>query len=301
MQAPARAPQRGDETPWLPWLILALGVLAASVSAILIRYADDASGMSLSFWRSAAGCLLLLPFALPGLRRMEARDYLLPVFSGLCLAVHFATWITSVNLTTIAASVLLVSTTPIFVAIAARWLFDERLGAVGWFGIALAMGGTVMIAGLDFGGSDAYGNLLALIGGITVAGYALAGRSSRQKLGILEYAVVTYGASAIALLPVCLLAGVELVGYDSNTWWAIVGLIIGPQLLGHTFINFALRDIDATRVSVTIMAEPVIAIVLAYLLFHEVPSGLAYPGGIAILIGIYLVSAVRQSPVVISE
>lgn len=287
--------------PWLPWLILAFGVLAASVSAILIRYAEDASGMSLSFWRSAAGSLLLLPFALPGLRRMDARDFLIPAFSGVCLAVHFATWITSVNMTTIAASVLLVSTTPIFVAVVARWLFDERLGGIGWFGIALAMVGTVMIAGLDFGGSDAYGNLLALIGGITAAGYALAGRSSRQKLGILEYAVVTYGASALVLLPVCLLAGVELAGYDADTWWAIAGLIVGPQLLGHTFINFALRDIDATRVSVTIMAEPVIAILLAYLLFQEVPSVLAYPGGLAILIGIYLASAVRDSPVIISE
>lgn len=232
---------------------------------------------------------------------MQPRDYLLPVVAGVFLAVHFATWITSVNLTTIASSVLLVSTAPIFVAIAARWLFDERLGPLGWSGIALALFGTALVAGLEFGGSSFDGNALALIGGITVGGYGLAGRVSRQKLGILEYAVVTYGTSAVTLLFVAVPMGEELTGYSSQTWWAIVGLIIGPQLLGHTFINFALRAIDATRVSIAIMAEPVIAIVLAYVLFYETPSWLAYPGGLAILMGIYLVTAVRREPAMISE
>lgn len=289
-----------DKT-WVPWAVLWVGVLAASISAILIRYAEDASGIAISFWRSAAGSLLLLPFAIKGLRRMEARDYLLPAVAGVFLAVHFATWITSVNLTTVASSVLLVSTTPIFVAIAARWIFSERLGRLGWSGIVLALSGTALVAGLDFGGSSFDGNALALIGGITVAGYGLAGRVSRQKLGILEYAVVTYGASALALLLVAVPMGEDLVGYPSQTWWAIGGLIVGPQLLGHTFINFALRAIDATRVSITIMAEPIIAILLAYLLFQETPSWLAYPGGLAILLGIYLVTAVRKEPPIISE
>jgi len=290
-----------SEKTWVPWAILSIGVLAASVSAILIRYADDASGIAISFWRSAAGSLLLLPFAIRGLRRMELRDYVLPAVAGVFLAVHFATWITSVNLTTIASSVLLVSTTPIFVAIAARWLFDERLGGLGWSGIALALVGTALIAGLDFGGSGFDGNVLALIGGITVAGYGLAGRVSRQKLGILEYAVVTYGVSAVALLLIAIPTGENLTDYSSQTWWALAGLIVGPQLLGHTFINFALRAIDATRVSVSIMAEPVIAIALAYFLFSETPSSLAYPGGLAILVGIYLVTVVRNQPAMISE
>lgn len=289
-----------DKT-WVPWAVLWGGVLAASVSAILIRYADGASGIAISFWRSAAGALLLLPFALRGIRRMELRDYLLPVVAGVFLAVHFATWITSVNLTTIASSVLLVSTTPIFVAMAARWIFDERLGRLGWSGIALALFGTALVTGFDFGGSSFEGNVLALIGGITVAGYGLAGQVSRQKLGILEYAVITYGASAVTLLIVAVPMGEELTGYPSRTWWAIVGLIIGPQLLGHTFINFSLRAIDATRVSITIMAEPVIAILLAFFLFHETPSWLAYPGGLAILLGIYLVTTVRREPAMISE
>ena len=289
------------DEPWVPWTILGVGVLAASVSAILIRYAEDASGMAISFWRSAAGSLLLLPFAIPGLKRMESRDYLLPIVAGICLAVHFATWITSVNLTSIASSVLLVCTTPIFVAIAARWIFAERLGVIGWSGIGLALFGSALVAGFDFGGSRMEGNLLALIGAVTVSGYSLAGRGSRQKLGILEYACVTYGASAVVLLIVALPMHVKLTGYSSQTWWALAGLIVGPQLLGHTFINFALRAIDATRVSVAVMAEPVVATTLAYFLFQETPSWLAYPGGVAILVGIYLVTTVQQEPAFISE
>jgi drug/metabolite transporter (DMT)-like permease len=292
-----------SDKSWVPWAILGVGVLAASVSAILIRYADadEASGIAISFWRSAAGSLLLLPFAIPGLKRMESRDYLLPIVAGVCLAAHFATWITSVNLTSVASSVLLVCTTPIFVAIAARWIFAERLGALGWSGIALALLGSALIAGFDFGGTRMEGNVLALIGAITVSGYSLAGRVSRQKLGILEYACVTYGAAAVTLLIIALPVHVQLGGYSSQTWWAIVALIIGPQLLGHTFINFALRAIDATRVSIVVMAEPVVATILAYFLFQETPSWLAYPGGLAILVGIYLVTTVQQQPPVISE
>lgn len=290
-----------SDKAWVPWSVLATGVGAASVSAILIRYADDASGIAISFWRSLGGTLLLLPFAIRGLKRMEVRDYLLPMVAGAFLAIHFATWITSVNMTTVASSVLLVSTTPIFVAIAARWIFNEQLGVPGWSGIALALLGTALVAGLDFGGSSLDGNVLALIGGITVAGYGLAGQVSRQKLGILEYAVVTYGTSAIVILIIGLPTGIELTGYDRTTWLAIVGSILGPQLLGHTFINFALRAIDATRVSVTIMAEPIIAIALAYLLFDETPTWLAYPGGLAILAGIYLVTSARREAPLISE
>jgi drug/metabolite transporter (DMT)-like permease len=286
---------------WAMWTILWVGVLAASISGILIRYADDAPGVAVSLWRCATGSLVLLPFAYRGIRRMRRRDYLLPIFSGACLAVHFASWITSVNMTTIAASVLLVSTTPVFVALAARWLFKERLGTAVWVGIGLAMAGTALVAGLDLGDSSITGNVLALIGGISAAGYALGGRASRQSLGILEYAAVTYGAAAVLLAIGSVLWGVELTGYSTVTWWAIAGSIVGPQLIGHTLINYVLRDIDATRVSVTIMAEPIIAISLAWFLFDEIPKALAYPGGLAILVGIYMVSVPRRQPVIISE
>ncbi len=292
-----RGTDRIESRPaWASWSLLALGVVAASVSAILVKYAADADALAISFWRCALGALLLAPFAKSGLRDMKQPAFTMPVIAGAFLAIHFATWIRSLDLTTVAASVLLVSTTPIFVALIAWFAFKDRLPGVGWTGIVMALGGTALVAGVDLGGSSFAGNLLALAGGAMAAGYVLAGGVARRTLGILEYAVVTYAAAAVLLLVVCLAAGVDLIGYPSTTWWALAGIVVGPQLLGHTVINLVLKDIDATTVSAAIMAEPIIAITLAFVLFDEVPSMLVYPGGAAILAGIYLVSTTGRRP-----
>ncbi|MEA2446858.1 MAG: hypothetical protein QOK47_495 [Actinomycetota bacterium] len=288
-----------DRKEWISWLLLWVGVLSASSSAILIRYADGAEPLAISFWRSAAGSLALLPFAMRGLGRMRVEQFKLPVIAGVFLAIHFATWIASLEKTTIAESVLLVTTTPIFTALGARWLWNERLGRAGWTGIGFALVGTAVIAsgGIGQGSSSLTGDALALSGGIAIAGYAMAGQISRRELGILQYAVVTYGAGALLLLVVCLIGGVPLLGYEAPTWWALAGIIIGPQLMGHTIINLVLRDLGATTVSVAVMAETIIAIILAWLIFHEAPTLLVYPGGLAILLGIYLTSGARRASV----
>lgn len=285
----------GTGPTWVSWALLAVGVVSVAGSAILIRYADGAEPLAISFWRCAAGAVALAPFGGRGFKALTGRGWLLPIVAGAFLAVHFATWITSLELTTVANSVLLVSTTPIFTAIAARFIFKERFRVAVWTGIALTFAGTALIAGT--GGSEGEaslsGDMLAVLGAITVGGYTLAGQVSRRSLGIVEYAVITYGAAALMLLPVCLVAGVGLFGYPAQTWAAIAGIVIGPQLLGHTVLNFVLKDLDATTVTVAVMAEPPIAIALAFLLFSEAPSALIYPGGAAILVGILLVSLNR--------
>lgn len=301
MDTPATRPLLAERAAWLPWAILAVGVASASVSAIFVRYADGADPLAMAFWRCAAGGAALLPFAVGPLRRIGRSGLRAPAIAGVFLALHFATWMTSVNLTTVAASVLLVSTTPVFVAIAALVLYKERLPGIVWVGILLATGGAAAVGGGSLGGSSLDGNLLAVAGAATAGGYVMAGQVARRTLGILEYAVVTYAVAAVLLLIVCLVGGFALTGYPAGTWWAIAALVIGPQLLGHTMINLVLSDIDATTVSVTIMAEPVIATALAYLLFDEVPTWLLYPGGVAILAGIYMVSTARREPVVIVE
>lgn len=286
----------------MPWTVLAVGVLVASASAILIRYADDAHPLAISFWRCALGSLALAPFARRGLAKAGRQDVKVSVVAGAFLALHFATWIWSVRLTSVAASVLLVSTTPVFVALTGRWLLDEKLPRAGWLGIGVAMAGVGGIAaGGGTEGTSIGGNLLALAGGAAAAGYALGGRAALKRLGILEYAVLAYGSAAVLLLVACLATGTELFDYAEDTWYAIAGIVVGPQLVGHTLINLSLKDIDTATVSVTLLAEPVIATVLAFLLFSEVPSGWIYPGGLAILAGIAVVTAVRREPVVISE
>lgn len=281
---------------WIPWTLLALAVVAVGVSAIIIRYAQEAHPLALSFWRCLAGAVLLAPFARRGFRRLDPGDLKLPVVAGIFLALHFATWITSLELTSVANSVLLVTTAPVFVALAARYFLKEQMRPGVWIGIFLALGGTALIAGAGSGGGETSlsGDLLALIGAVLVAGYGLAGQVSRRKLGIAEYAVITYGAGAVALLPVCLVAGVELGGYSTQTWVAIAAMVIGPQILGHTILNYVVKEIDATTIYAAVMAEPPIAIALAFVLFDEVPSLLVYPGGVAILIGILMVSLARR-------
>ncbi len=280
---------------WLSWVLLAVGVFSVGGSAILIRYAEGADPLAISFWRCAAGALALAPFGRSGFATLSRRTARLPLLAGIFLAVHLASWITSLELTTVANSVLLVCTTPIFTALAARYLFRERFRAAVWLGIVLTLAGTALIAGGASAGGRASlsGDALALFGAVTVAGYTIAGEIARRRLGIVEYAVLAYGAAALLLLPVCLLAGVPLLGYPTPTWLAIAGIVLGPQLLGHTILNFLLRDFDATTVTVAVMAEPPIAIGLAFLLFAEAPAALVYPGGAAIIAGIFLVSVHR--------
>ena len=295
MQPPVASRSSGEPTR-LSWVFLAVAVLSVASSAVLIRYARQAAPLAISFWRCAAGALALAPFARRGLRGVTRRSLFVPLLAGAFLAIHFASWITSLELTTVANSVLLVSTTPVFTALTARYLFRERLRGAVWLGIALTIGGTVLIAGAGGGDGEVSlsGNMLALLGAITVAGYTIAGGISRRQLGIVEYAVATYGAAALLLLPVCLYVGVPLFGLPIQTWAAIAGIVIGPQLLGHTLLNFVLRDLDPTTVTVAVMAEPPIAIILAFLLFSETPSVLVYPGGAAIVGGILLVSFNRR-------
>lgn len=301
MEASGTQPLLGDRAPWLPWALLAVGVCSASVSAILVRYADGADPLAMSFWRCVAGAAALLPFAAGRIRRGGRAQLNAPVVAGLFLALHFGTWMSSVNLTTVAASVLLVSTTPVFVALAALILYKERLPSLAWAGILLATGGAAAVGGGSLSGSSLDGNLLAVAGAATAGGYVMAGRVARRNQGILEYAVVTYAVAGALMAVACVAAGVPLTGYPGRTWLAIAGMVVGPQLLGHTLINLTLSDIDATTVSVTIMAEPVIATALALVLFDEVPSWLLYPGGVAILVGIYMVSTARREPALIVE
>ena len=290
------AAARSDTHPtWLPWILLGIGVLAVSASAIFVRYADDAHPLAISLWRCVIGAIVLAPFARSDLRTVTRRDRRISTAAGIFLAAHFATWIWSVTLTTVAASVLLLATTPIFVAVAARLWLGERLRRIGWIGIGLTVIGAAAIGGADLSGSNAIGNLLALIGGATAGAYTLAGQVARRNLGFLGYSVITYATASVILLVACVVLRVPLWGYDAQTWWAIAAIVIGPQLMGHTILNLVVKELEATMVAVAIMAEPLVATTLAYVLFDEVPSALVYPAGIAVLVGIYLVSVARRS------
>jgi drug/metabolite transporter (DMT)-like permease len=265
-------------------------VLAVSASAIFIRLAE-APAVAIAFWRCALGAAVLLPPALVRKDRFpRGRALYAGVASGVALGAHFGFWISSLDYTSVAASVVLVSTQPVFVAVLAYLLFGERTSPLSFLGIVVAIAGTAVIAFDRTAGSAAVlGNVLALVGAVTVAVYVLIGRSSRTGgVGVLPYSVVVYSAAAATLLPVALAFEVRLWGYSGETWFWLAAITAGPQLMGHTVFNWALRYVEASIVSGTILAEPVVAALLAWLVLSERPGLLTIIGGAVVLAGLYL-------------
>lgn len=268
---------------------VAVGVLAVSASAIFIRLAE-APALAVAMWRCVLGAAMLLPPAL--LRRdrfPKGRAMYAGIASGVALGAHFGFWISSLDYTSVAASVVLVSTQPVFVAVLAYLLFGERTTPLSFLGIVVAIAGTAVIAlGRTVGSAAFYGNMLALIGSVTVAVYVLIGRSSRTGgVGVLPYSIVVYSAAAATLLPAALLFDVSLWGYSGRTWFWLAAITVGPQLMGHTVFNWALRYVQASVISGTILAEPVVAALLAWLVLSERPGVLTLFGGAVVLAGLY--------------
>ena len=269
---------------------VAVGVLAVSAAAIFIRLAE-APALAVAFWRNALGVLVLLPIAL--YRRdvfPQGRALLVGVASGVALGAHFGFWISSLDYTSVAASVVLVCTQPVFVAVLAYLVFGERTSPLSFFGILVALAGTVVIASDgSVGSATFFGNTLAVIGAITVAVYVLIGRSLRTTgVGVLPYSIVVYASAAATLAPVALYAGAPLWGYSGETWFWLWAVTLGPQILGHTVFNWALRYVDASIISGTILAEPVVSAFLAWLILSERPGLATILGGAVVLLGLFL-------------
>jgi drug/metabolite transporter (DMT)-like permease len=281
--------------------LLVLGVAAVSTSAPLIRLAD-APPLAVAFYRNAFAAAVLLPIALVGrrgeLRGLVGRDALALTMAGALLAIHFAAWIPSVALTTVAASTVLVTSQSVWAAAGGRLLFGERIAGAAVAGIVLALAGAVLISGFDFAVSTRafLGDLLALLGAVTAAGYLLTGRRLRQRLSLPTYAGEVYGVCAVLLLVAMLVVGTPVAGYEPRVWLLFALMAAGPQILGHTVFNYLLREVDATVVAVAIMGEPVGASLLALAVFGEVPPASAVVGGVLILAGIYVAVVAQSQP-----
>jgi len=279
---------------------LVIGVVAVSSAAILVRVAD-APALALALWRSGLGALALAPFAVRTGVVPRGRQRWLLVASGALLAIHFTLWFVSLDMTTVAASSVLVAMSPVVVGLGSAVLLHEPPARMTWAGLCLATAGAVVVAGADLaavaGTRALVGDGLAFAAAVAAAGYLLLGRHARRTLPVTVYATWTYGTAAVLLLAACVMTGTGTgVGtYDGTTWLAIAGLVVGPQLLGHTVFNLVLARVSATVVAVVIIAEPVGASVLAALLLHELPSGLFWVGAPLILSGVLLASWPRPS------
>ena len=278
---------------------VAVGVLAVSAAAIFIRLAE-APAVAVAFWRCALGAAVLVPPAIVRRDRFpRGRELYVGVASGVALGAHFGFWISSLDYTSVAASVVLVSTQPVFVAILAYLLFGERTSPLSFAGILVALAGTAIIAADGSVGSAALlGNALALVGAVTVAIYVLIGRSSRTTggIGVLPYSIVVYSAAALTLLAAAIPFEVRLWGYSGETWLWIWAITLGPQIMGHTVFNWALRYVEASIISGTILAEPVVSALLAWLILSETPGVLTILGGGVVLAGLFFLLSGRRVP-----
>jgi drug/metabolite transporter (DMT)-like permease len=291
-------------------LVLAIGVIAVSTAATMIRLAGDAPNsvppMAIAVWRVGLAALLLTPVTVAtgglgarGLRAWGRTEWGLALLSGVFLAVHFATWITSLSLTSVASSVTLVTTTPIWVAIGAALLLNERPSRLAVLGVLLATGGAIALALLDAGapgprggqaGAAILGDALALVGALGASGYLLIGRRLRATVPVRLYAQVVYGVAGVSLVVVALLGGTPLGGYPVTAYVWLVLLALGPQLVGHTSLNWGLRYVSPAAVAALTLAEPIGSMALAFALLREpitVPKAL---GAAIILAGIYIVA-----------
>jgi drug/metabolite transporter (DMT)-like permease len=279
-----------------PFLVLFGGVLIVSTASILIRLAqaEGVPSVSIAAMRLGFAAVVLTPIAVvragAELRTLSRAQLGLGIVSGAFLAVHFASWISSLEFTSVASSAALVATNPLWVGLVSLLVFRERLGWGAVAGIVLTLLGTILISVSDSQNSTfpnpLLGNALALIGAITVSAYLLIGRRLRQGLSVLAYIWLVYTTAAVVLLAWALLSGTALLGFSPFVYLLMLGLALGPQLLGHTAFNWSLNALSATFVAVAILGEPVGSALLAWIFFQEPFATLQLLGFITLLMGI---------------
>jgi len=269
-----------------------------SLGGVLARIAQGqgVSSLAVATWRLGLAAMIVTPIALShswrALAALTTRQVGLGLAAGLFLALHFATWITSLEYTSVASSTALVSTTPLWIGLANFALFRERPGRLMSIGIVLSLAGSLFIFQADSlhagpGRDPQLGNLLAIAGSWSFAGYLLAGRRLRASLPLPAYIWLAYGAAALFLLAATLAGGAALSGFPNAAWLALLGLALGPQLLGHTSYNWSLRHVSATFVAVVTLGEPVVSAALAFFLFGEGFTPLQATGFALLVAGIY--------------
>lgn len=291
-----------------PHLILVVGVLAVSTASTFIRLAQaDIPSLAVAAWRLTLASVILAPITLATrraeLRALSRREWLLAGLGGVVLAGHFAAWITSLALTSVAASVVLVTTSPLFVGLITHLFFHEPLAPRTWGGMALALAGSVII-GLDDVGVGVHGltgDLLALVGALAAGVYFLIGRRLRARLSLLAYVFPVYAIAAAVLMLVALVARVPLTGYAPSTWLWLLLLALIPQIVGHSSLNWALRHLPVTFVSLSVLAEPIGSTLLAWWVLAEPPTWVAVLGGMLVLAGLFVARRPRTDEVVVPE
>lgn len=304
LSSPSRRPKVA------PILVILFGILAISFGSIFVRFAQAyAPSLVIAAYRLSIATVIILPVAATRKRSeisgLSKNEILFATLSGIFLSLHFATWITSLEYTSVASSVVLVSTAPLWVALLSPIALKEPLTRPVLVGMILALIGGVVVGLSDtcnvvsgrlvcpelstlIRGEAFLGDILALVGAWMAAGYIIIGRRLREGVSLITYIFLVYGAAAILLIVFMFSAGQSPFGYPPQAYFWFIMLALVPQLLGHSSFNWALGYLSAAFVSLTLLGEPVGTIILAYFLLGEIPTPLKMIGAILILAGIYI-------------
>lgn len=295
--------------PFNPYFAVVVGVIALSTSAIFVKLASGAPAGIIAFYRLAFAALLMLPTILfkyrDELKMISRRDWGLTAISGVFLALHFIVWFESLNYTSVASSVVLVTLQPIFAFIGTYFFFGERFSIAAVISMFITLIGSIIIGWGDFqiSGLALFGDALALLGAITVTAYFLLGQRLRRSMSLIAYTFIVYGISALVLLVYNLILNNDFVGYTLDHWGWFLALAIIPTFFGHTLFNWALKWLSTSTISMAIVFEPIGATALAYLILDEIVTPTQWLGGTIVIFGLFLfiVSTTRKKQVTISS
>jgi drug/metabolite transporter (DMT)-like permease len=264
---------------------LAVAVVAVSWGAPLARL-TAAAPVAVAMWRMILAAGLLVPFAAArGTLAIPARHRPAASVSGLLLGLHFGLWIPSLWLTSVSASVVLVSTQPLFLLLLSPRFLGNRIARRNLVSVALALCGVVIIAGGDFRLSPRalLGDVMALAAAACMAGYLIVGKRLRREVPLAGYLAIVYGGAAVTL--VIAVAALRVAPWPTQAvaWLPLLGMAVGPTLTGHTLLNWALAHLEAYRVNLAVLLEPVLASLWTWLFIGEVPPLHVVPGGVLVL------------------
>jgi len=292
-------PEHSSPHRWLPFVVLGIGLCAVSCGAIFARFAQGYGlpSLAIAALRLGLAALIITPMALWQSRRallvLNRRQALLTLGAGFFLALHFATWISSLEYTSVASSTALVTTNLLWIGIASFVLFSEKPRWLMIVGMAVSISGSVLIFWSDSststpGSNPLLGNFLALAGSWCFSAYLLIGRRLRADMPLTAYIWLAYGTAALILVMACQVAGVSLIGYSTPAYLVALGMAVGPQLMGHTAYNWSLKHVSSTFVAVVTLGEPVGSAALAWVFFGETFAFVQGIGFVLLLAGIYL-------------
>ena len=274
-------------------LAVLLGVAGVSLSAVLVRW-STAPSLILVLYRVGMAAALLAPYTLlrhrEELRALARREVLLCLASGAFLGLHFAAYFESLRYTSIASSVVLVDTEVLFVALGTVLVLRQRLSGRAWLAVALAFGGSVVIAMADTAvGPDAVrGDIIALSGALCMAVYTMIGAVCRKNISTTVYTFLVYCSAALTVLVIALFSGLPLAGYGAENVLTAFDMAVFCTLLGHSVFSWGLKYLPPAFISTAKLLEPVFASVWGLLLFREVPGALTVLGGAVIILGVWL-------------